>query len=391
MSTIHTWAELLDSERSDSLVPIWSVARLVRDKRTKAASDLAVSPENVEPFTGRLLSDTSKYEGEGWAFQAGDVLFNKLRTYLCKVVHAPRDGVSMGEMIVLRPERVDSTFFYYTMLCDGHVSHLSSLSSGVKQPRTDPATILDSRIPVPPLNRQRELVDELAERLQAIDKIERSLVRSSRDRIKLRQDAIRAHIPWVQSGSAATTTEFVPLWSVARLIRDKAEALNGSVKISPENVESGTGVVRSLESAYTGSGVPFRTSDTLFNKLRTYLAKVVYCDWNGYSMGEMLVIRPEQIVPRYLYYTLSHPDTVDQLSTLSTGVKQPRTDPSVVMSTPVCLPDRGTQERVAHTLSEIDDELGRIRTNEERRLAEVRALRRKLIAEMVFKAASEEI
>src|SRR6266542_6394106 len=58
--------------------------------------------ENIESKTGKLVSNGS-FEGLGNIFGKGDVLFNKLRPYLCKVVIAPQDGVAVSELLVLRP------------------------------------------------------------------------------------------------------------------------------------------------------------------------------------------------------------------------------------------------------------------------------------------------
>ena len=60
------------------------------EKSTPETGAIKISPENVESETGRVLDFYSSYDSVGVKFQAGDVLFNKLRVYLqqgglCKI------------------------------------------------------------------------------------------------------------------------------------------------------------------------------------------------------------------------------------------------------------------------------------------------------------------
>ena len=152
-----------------TLHPLWSVSSHRTDKGTPNESDTKISPENVEGYTGRVSNYSSDYSGEGWTFIPNDILFNKLRTYLNKVFFCDRDGFSMGEMIVIRPQRINSKFLFYQLLNNVHVKYLDSFSTGVKQPRTDPYNVLHSKIPVPPLPEQQQIVSFLDEKTSLID------------------------------------------------------------------------------------------------------------------------------------------------------------------------------------------------------------------------------
>ena len=71
---------------------------------------------------------------------------------------------------------------------------------------------------------------------------------------------------------------------VAAFISDKSTPETNAIKISPENVESKTGKVLDFYSAYDSSGVKFQVGDVLFNKIRVYLSKVVFAEYDGYSL-----------------------------------------------------------------------------------------------------------
>jgi type I restriction enzyme S subunit len=83
----------------------WSLKPLKRALRliTARASDRSfpVVLENLEGWTGRFLSTEATYEGEGVAFEKGDLLFGKLRPYLAKVWAADRIGQAVGDIHVL--------------------------------------------------------------------------------------------------------------------------------------------------------------------------------------------------------------------------------------------------------------------------------------------------
>ena len=108
------------------------IATFVSQKSTAETDAIKISPENVESETGRVLDFYSSYDSVGVKFQAGDVLFNKLRVYLSKVVFAKYGGYSLGEMIVIRPflQRMGKYLFYLTLSCR-FIEYCNSISEAV--------------------------------------------------------------------------------------------------------------------------------------------------------------------------------------------------------------------------------------------------------------------
>ena len=85
-----------------------------------------------------VLDFHSPYDSTGVKFQVGDVLFNKLRVYLSKVVFAEYSGYSLGEMIVLRPSLQNTgKYIFYLMLSCRFIEYCNSTSEGVKMPRNN--------------------------------------------------------------------------------------------------------------------------------------------------------------------------------------------------------------------------------------------------------------
>ena len=64
-----------------------------------------VGLENIEPWTGELFLDKQPESVDSTLviFNAGDVLFGKLRPYLAKAARPDFDGTATSEVLVLRP------------------------------------------------------------------------------------------------------------------------------------------------------------------------------------------------------------------------------------------------------------------------------------------------
>ncbi|HIG73525.1 MAG TPA: restriction endonuclease subunit S [Bacteroidetes bacterium] len=129
-----------------------------------------VALENIESKTGRYVATDGTYAGTGSGFRAGDVLFNKLRPYLAKVYEADRDGVSVGELLVLRPQDgVDSRFLFYRMLSADFISVVDGSTYGAKMPRANWDFVGNLGIPLPPLDEQRQLAAYLDRKTAEVD------------------------------------------------------------------------------------------------------------------------------------------------------------------------------------------------------------------------------
>ncbi len=146
------------------------IATFVNEKSTPETNDIKISPENVESKTGKVLDFYSSYDSAGVKFQSGDVLFNKLRVYLSKVVFAEYDGYSLGEMIVIRPSLQDtSKYLFYLMSSYRFIEYCNSMSDGVKMPRTDIDDILSAHIPIASHKEQVQIARFLDRKTNEID------------------------------------------------------------------------------------------------------------------------------------------------------------------------------------------------------------------------------
>lgn len=127
----------------------------------------------IESGTGRLVDEPNMdYDGAGIAFQAGDVLFGKLRPYLAKAWLADRSGAAVGDFHVYRPVpgSLDPAYLRYVLLSEPFLSPVEAASQGAKMPRADWRFIRNMEISLPDsIAEQRAIADYLDHETAQVD------------------------------------------------------------------------------------------------------------------------------------------------------------------------------------------------------------------------------
>ena len=122
--------------------------------------------ENVGSDTGALNLDTDSRVGDGkstsFRFDERHVLYAKFRPYLNKVATPNFAGRCSTELVPLLPRcGVDRNFLAYLLRRRETVAFVMSSVTGTRMPRADMNALMSMRVPVPPLEEQRRIVDIL--------------------------------------------------------------------------------------------------------------------------------------------------------------------------------------------------------------------------------------
>lgn len=108
---------------------------------------------DIEAHTGKLTSKVFNSEiprSSKFLFSAGDILFGKLRPELQKCVVAPHHGVCSTDIIVMRPNCLDDTWYVSLMLrSDIITNQIKRRLVGASLPRVRPLDLLACEIPWP--------------------------------------------------------------------------------------------------------------------------------------------------------------------------------------------------------------------------------------------------
>lgn len=141
-----------------------------------------VGLENIESGTGRLIASANTQAAEGEfvpavgdslsaVFEAGDILFGKLRPYLAKAWIADFNGRCSTELLPLRPEKIDPRFGLYVILSQQFIDAVDASTFGSKMPRADWEFIGNLLIPLPTQRQQSNIAHYLDRETADIDSL----------------------------------------------------------------------------------------------------------------------------------------------------------------------------------------------------------------------------
>lgn len=185
----------------------WGVRRLkfsvsqINQKVDAASINLPyIGLEHIESWTGKKLQgEISDSEGVASQYQAGDVLFGKLRPYLAKVHLAVDAGLVSSEALVLRPHtELHNELLKYYVLSKEFINIVDSSTFGSKMPRASWEFIGNLPILLPDLEEQhaiaRFLDEKTAEIEQQAEKIRQAIEKLNEYRAALITHAVTGKI-----------------------------------------------------------------------------------------------------------------------------------------------------------------------------------------------------
>ena len=185
--------------------PIKFCARLVT--KSALAKSRPIALENIEGWTGKLIETATLFEGDGIAFESGDLLFGKLRPYLAKVYRADAPGEAVGDFFVLRPDaRLDSRFLQYALLAKDLIVAVNVSTYGSKMPRVGWEFMRDVAVPMPPKGEQLSVVAFLDRETARID----ALIEKKTRFIELLREKRQAAAAAGTTGATFTDVQRVP-------------------------------------------------------------------------------------------------------------------------------------------------------------------------------------
>jgi len=159
----------------------WRLRRLkylVRNVSDHTASKLPdevyIALENIESWTGRvrLPREETEFDSQVKRFQAGDILFGKLRPYLAKVTRPSCRGVCVSELLVLRltADDVLPEFLEQKLRSVQIIDFVNSSTFGAKMPRADWSFIGNLVVALPASkDEQRQILATICEGAAGLD------------------------------------------------------------------------------------------------------------------------------------------------------------------------------------------------------------------------------
>ena len=148
--------------------------------------------ENIVSWNGNYIDTDSVYDrNQSLVFAADDILWGKLRPYLAKVYHAPRNGCCSGEFCVIRVmDHLDKRYFWNLLITSEFVETVNRSTYGTKMPRANADFIKNIKVPIPPVDEQERIACFLDSECSRIDAVIEKTRASIEEYKKLKQSVI---------------------------------------------------------------------------------------------------------------------------------------------------------------------------------------------------------
>lgn len=165
-----------------------------------------------------------------------------------------------------------------------------------------------------------------------------------------RSDPSCFHPIHVKTVSAISSVQSTSLAKAVKFRRELvSEISEKDIYVGLENILSNDGkyVKRDIKSNIS-SAFRFKKGDVLFPKLRPYLNKVSYAQFNGICSTEFHVLKAELCDPFFLFLFLRNKAVLEQTSRLMTGNTLPRLQTDDVKNLIVPTPDLNIQQKLVN-------------------------------------------
>jgi restriction endonuclease S subunit len=174
----------------------------------------------------------------------------------------------------------------------------------------------------------------------------------------------------------------IPLSEVVKFRRELVNDIpENAPYIGLENIVSNSGEYMETNAKESiSSAFVFKKGDVLFPKLRPYLNKVFYADFDGICSTEFHVFEAKKCDPYFLFSFLTRSVVVEQTSRLMTGNTLPRLQTEDIENLLIPIPNQTTQEKIVAGVKTIYNRARNLRQEAETVIAEAQ----KQTAEMIF-------
>jgi type I restriction enzyme S subunit len=309
----------------------------------------------------RLYSEVAR----GYTYFAeGDVLFAKITPCMqnkkSAIAKGLIDEVGFGstEFHILRPQNEILAEWIYFQLRDPTFLALAeaNFTGAVGQQRV-PASFLEQYpIPFPPLATQRAIARQLDR-----DMAEVARLRAAAERQRAAVAALpSAYLREVFESAEARGWERVPIAEVCNIAEGQVDPrlpeFHDLPHINGEVIESGTGRLlpyRTVADDRLISGkYLFQPGSVIFSKLRPYLRKVAYVDFQGLCSADAypLIAKARFLRPFWLKWVLLSDGFSNYAIEESLRSRMPKLNREQLLGWKMPLPDLASQERIAQIL-----------------------------------------
>lgn len=255
------------------------------------------------------------------------------------------------------------------------------------------------KIPLPPLNEQKKIVEFLDKKCEIIDKRLSNLERKIKSLKEYKKSLISecvtkglnpknkefkdSGIPWI--GQIPKHWEISKIKYVAK-IRSENSSFNAENDkyIGLENVAGYLNSLIETNTEYENSiQAVCKKGDILFGKLRPYLSKVIIAPFNCFCSSEFLQFINLKCYFKFFYYFLLNKNFIENVNSSTYGAKMPRANSNYIMNLNFLVPPLNEQKEIAEFLDKKCEKIDRLNENYTKQITTLKEYKKSLIYECV--------
>lgn len=257
-----------------------------------------------------------------------------------------------NHITILRTKNgVDNLYVFYTLAYGIGFKNIEAMAAGTSgQIELSVSTIQNIKIPLPPMDIQKKIVEEC-------EKIDQEVTQN--------KEMIRE----MQTNMEAIISSLEGLRQPLKTIMCYGKERISYSEIKPETYVSTDNMEQNCEGIVPYNGTPnvntvvaYQKGDILLSNIRPYLKKLWLANCNGGCSPDVLVLhnnRPAQVDSSFVYYSLRRQGFFDFIMSDIKGMKMPRGKKETIEKFEIILPSLDKQKEVVEKMSKIDEEISK--------------------------------
>lgn len=294
------------------IVKFREIAKNISKRVDPSATDLAVyvGLEHLDPQSLRITRRgvPSDVKGQKLRVRPGQIIFGKRRAYQKKVAVADFDGICSAHAMVLEEVagKITPGLLPFFMQSDMFMDRAVAISEGSLSPTIKWKSLAIQEFPLPPLERQKEILEVLKKTQECIRKTDESINGVlTLKRISISKLYSTKHL--------ADNSKKVRLKDVFNIVSGqvdpKEEPYASLPHIAPDNISKCTGQLLDYQSAQqdgvTSGKYEFDENWFLYSKIRPNLRKICYPRFRGVCSADVYPIKGKKGADtEYLFYLM---------------------------------------------------------------------------------------
>jgi type I restriction enzyme S subunit len=312
------------------------------------------------------LFDATTLQIQTFRTQEGDLFFTRSSVVpsgiaYCNILPNLKgsDVVFDSHLIRVRanPNIMDARFLYLNCLAVHSRKYLVSSAKTSTMTTIDQGALKTCPILVPPLPEQRAIAAALSDMDALIEGVKKLLEKKRRIKQGAMQELLKPKEGWKikKLGELCTLSK-------KRIDPKKNQQVYKCVELEHIGQESGRLLGYAFTDELKSQKTLFNSGDTLFGKLRPYLKKFLFTDFDGCCTTEIWALQSTSCIHRKLLFYIIQTDAVLEAANQSEGTKMPRADWKKVKEIKISIPPKQEQKKIAAILSDMDTEIEQLET-----------------------------